>query len=139
MLYWIIEYLNGCCFQEGKHRFDFSNSSLIKKVYFYDGKSQFGFNYQTGIFFINNILYDFKVNLDNFRLIPIQYKTGILTLEHLKSQPSVYSWNIGYKLENNNESYEYIMSIMKNQEVIFKAKHFDFNKDLIDQKMVKLQ
>jgi hypothetical protein len=139
MLHWVIEYFNGCAFQEGKHCFEINNQHLIDKIYFFNGKEQYGFYYQNGQFFINNIIYDLKINVDNFKLTPFQSKTGKMTLEPKNSQQSIYSWNIGYRLENLDESYEYKMIITHNNEVFLDARHYDSDKNLIDQRSVQLQ
>jgi hypothetical protein len=109
---------------------------LIKRIYFENQGNAYGFNYQSGMFFINNVNYDFKISIDNYDLIPFQCKS-ISTLFDQGDINTIKSWNVGYKLITDNESFKYTMIIYVDNQVYFKAEHYLSNK-LINSKQVKL-
>lgn len=129
---WIIEYDNGII-----NEHDFSFKSNVYKIYFTDGKNQYGFYYKTGKFFINNTIFDFKIKIDNYELIPFQHKTAALFFDPIKKENSIVAWHIGYDLINNDDKFNYRMSISKNNSVIFKATHY--KNGAVEERQIKLQ
>lgn len=91
----------------------------INKVY-YQNDNQYGFFYN-GKFFINNIIYDFKINPFNFNIIV--NKTNKI---NLNNNQNTLTYNIGYTF--NNE--KYILNI--GEEILFIA-----NKDNAE-KIIKI-
>lgn len=133
---WNIEYNNGILLSEENNKFEIKDKHLVKRIFFSDKKNRYGF-YLNGVFFINNIDFDLKIKIDNFNLIPIQYKT-CETIFNCKIDSKIISWNIGYKLINDKKHFEYIMSI-NNSNVFLLARKYDENKNVIDKKAIKLQ
>lgn len=134
---WIIEFINGNQIVEDKINFKLIEKNNFKKIYFFDGKNQYGF-YSNGKFFINNQTFDFKIKIADYELIPFQNKTGMLLFNQNNQKNDIFSWNIGYKLKNNEKIYEYKMIILKNKEIYFEALEFNLNNEIINNKKIKL-
>lgn len=133
---WIIEFFNGKQFIEGKDNWDVSNIYAIKRIYFKNKNNIFGF-YVNGNFFINNKIFDFKININN-DIIPFQYKTGILQFSNVLNNNNIIAWNIGYKILCDF-NYEYTMVIKNNHDIFFKAIKRDLQNNIINIKEIKLQ
>lgn len=134
---WVIEYINGKKLIETKDIWDLSNKSLIKRIYLTDSRNEFGF-LANGFFFINNQKIDLKLNLNNFDLIPFQFKTGAMKFSSNFSDNSIVAWNIGFKLQNSDETQEYILKVMNNYQIFIEATKKDKFGEVIH-KNIRLQ
>lgn len=134
---WIIELTNGKKLIENKDTWDLSNLNLIKRIYLTDGKNEYGF-FISGLFFINNQTFDFKIKLDNFQMQPFQFKTGAIKFSSSFSiENNIIAWNIGYKLYNDEEYQEYALKVMYNYQIFFEANKKDNIKENI--RKIRLQ
>jgi len=130
-LNWIIELINGKKIIENKDTWDLPNLNLVKRIYLTDGKNEYGF-FISGLFFINNQTFDFKIKLDNFKMQPFQFKTGAIKFSpSFSAENDIIAWNIGYKLYNNEEQQEYILKVMYNYQIFLEASKKDkMSKDI---------
>ena len=119
---WVIEYANGKVIKENESSLDFT---FFKTVYFEWNSNRCGFR-DNGIFFINNTIYDFKIDVINKKLVPIVNKTGGLVFGFNGCDNKIISWNIGYKLGEET----YLFRIYPNGNIDFCAEK-DKNKKII--------
>lgn len=130
---WRIELINGKELIEGASIWDISKP--IKRIYFTDNINEYGF-LNSGKFFINNKILDFKIDIDDFKMEPFQFKTGVMRFSpSILKNNEIVAWNVGYKLINKNELQEYKMTIMNNNQIFFEATR----KNGADFKKIRLQ
>lgn len=133
-MHWVKEFLNENKIDElNGYHFNY-NDENVRKAYFMDKDNNiFGF-YANGIFFINNIKFDFKIKIGNNKIIPFQFKRCSINLN--TNVNNIESWNIGFKVIND---FEYIYTIIiKKENVYFNA--IKKNKEtIIDEKNLLLR
>jgi hypothetical protein len=135
---WTIENYNGTLIHQGHDKFSVVDKSNASRIFLCDGKRKCGFCVNNGVFFVNSMHFNMKIDLENYELQPIYKKTGSILISQYGHENKLHSCNIGYKLIGQDDSYEYLMSILHNGEIHLVAKHFEQNK-VIDQKDIRLQ
>jgi hypothetical protein len=125
---WTIEHIDGSILHETRDLFNVTKS--IYRIYLEENDIRLGF-YGDGKFFINNTIYDFKIDINNYHIKPIQYKTGMMLLD--RNQNGIHSYNIGYELINGNKRFKYVLSIRFDNKIIFTAEEY-LNNILINNK-----
>lgn len=86
---------------------------------YYEDNNKYGF-YMNNKFFINDIIFDFKIHLDNYNILV--YKTKKL---NFNTNKSTLIYNIGFSTINEI----YLLKIINN-EVFFYAKKDDLEKEI---------
>lgn len=135
---WIIENHNGNLIFQGNEKFSMVDKRNAKKIMLSDGKNRYGFFVANGLFFINSTILDIKVDLNNYILEPIYTKTGLILINSYNHENKIHSCNIGYRLNGQEDSYEYLMSLVHNSEIHLTSKHFK-KQELINEKYLRLQ
>lgn len=135
-MYWVIEYLNGTSISEKEVSFQLVEKNNIKQIYVMNNDIPIGFNFKTGMFFVNKQRFDFKIGSGPY--FPLQFKTDTVSLKLDGTQEIKTSFNIGcFKFESNYKL-KYYFTISE-EEIAFQAVSEDLNGVRINSRSIKIQ
>lgn len=136
-MFWIVEYLNGTSSSENEIAFKEIETNNIKKFYLLGKDKIIGFEGQTGIFFIDNMKFDFKTGNGPFK--PIQFKTGVTTFDFNGNMgQKIVSRNVGYSNVSNNFICKYILNLHEDS-IYLNAIKCNLDGKQIDSKRIRIK
>lgn len=134
---WVVEYNNGKTVSENEENYKQIDKSDIKFLYLVNKEERIGVNCETGLFFVNEYNYDFKIGNGPFH--PIFFKKGLITFSlNGVSQNNHVEYNIGISKYYQDFKYSYVMKISTNSIYLEASKENTFG-IVIDRKRIKIR